>query len=482
MPENVITLASTTAPQLRLSYDSTYYTDLQTDSDGSITVTPTGTSGAVMPWKWGQHNGIVQQFPTTEAGHAFNITLYSATNPDSGASGRDDWVMRWGYNIAKGGGRSNSADHALAIEMENYWYQAGQGYWTEFHAAFTSKVDGNTRRLWSWLIDVETDDTCQMYFQSNTYEFRNFVEAGGTGEGTYLALGPTKNTTYKPIFYGTNDSSFLNGWTAGGAEIGVLKVNASDQIELGSTTYGTYIPKTLQIGFGTGQSGAQAAIYASTAGSKASAILLNNAGTTAGTGAVIECGWGDASTKLRFGMVNGNSFVVDSYAASTWTNRLTLSNAGLLTLTGGLTLGGVITQSAASANHLMTSSTGTNTVYTKYSNTGGDLYIGRNGSAGGLLTGSDNYAGVINVGGAHPLQMGTNGTLYLTLSIGGSLVLGTAALSTSATNGFLYITSCAGTPTGVPTAYTGRVPLQYDSTNNKLYIYDGGWIATPALT
>jgi hypothetical protein len=56
----------------------------------------------------------------------------------------------------------------------------------------------------------------------------------------------------------------------------------------------------------------------------------------------------------------------------------------------------------------------------------------------------------------------------------GNVIVGTAALATNATNPFLYITSMAGTPTGVPTGYTGRVPLVFDSTNNKLYVYSGG--------
>lgn len=54
-----------------------------------------------------------------------------------------------------------------------------------------------------------------------------------------------------------------------------------------------------------------------------------------------------------------------------------------------------------------------------------------------------------------------------------------SALATNATNGFLYIRACAGTPTGVPaTAFTGHVPVCIDSTNNKMYIYSGGaWVA-----
>lgn len=57
-----------------------------------------------------------------------------------------------------------------------------------------------------------------------------------------------------------------------------------------------------------------------------------------------------------------------------------------------------------------------------------------------------------------------------------SVAIGSAALSTSATDGFLYIPTCAGTPSGAPTAITGLAPLIIDSTNNKLYFYtNGAW-------
>jgi hypothetical protein len=71
-----------------------------------------------------------------------------------------------------------------------------------------------------------------------------------------------------------------------------------------------------------------------------------------------------------------------------------------------------------------------------------------------------------------------NGSTALTLNSSNSLVLGSAAIATTATDGFLYIPGCAGTPTGTPTAQTGRVPLVVDTTNNKLYFYSGGsWVA-----
>ena len=63
-----------------------------------------------------------------------------------------------------------------------------------------------------------------------------------------------------------------------------------------------------------------------------------------------------------------------------------------------------------------------------------------------------------------------------------SAVLGNVALQTTDTDGFLYIASCSGAPTGVPTANTGRVPMVYDTLNDKFWFYNGSWKSpkTPA--
>lgn len=65
----------------------------------------------------------------------------------------------------------------------------------------------------------------------------------------------------------------------------------------------------------------------------------------------------------------------------------------------------------------------------------------------------------------------------------GNLAVGNAALATTDTVGYFMIPSSAGAPTGVPADIpTGQVALHFDSTNNKLYVYDGGWLSTAALT
>lgn len=57
----------------------------------------------------------------------------------------------------------------------------------------------------------------------------------------------------------------------------------------------------------------------------------------------------------------------------------------------------------------------------------------------------------------------------------GNFSVGTAALATNAANGFLYIATCAGTPTGTPAAKTGLVAIIYDTSANKIWVYNGAW-------
>lgn len=57
-----------------------------------------------------------------------------------------------------------------------------------------------------------------------------------------------------------------------------------------------------------------------------------------------------------------------------------------------------------------------------------------------------------------------------------------AALALNATTGHQYMPTCAGTPTGVPQAYTGRAAFVYDTTANRIWVYNGSWRSTAALT
>ena len=59
-------------------------------------------------------------------------------------------------------------------------------------------------------------------------------------------------------------------------------------------------------------------------------------------------------------------------------------------------------------------------------------------------------------------------------STGNVVAGGSVALATTATDGFLYVPTCAGIPTGTPTAITGMAPVVVNTAANKLYFYSGG--------
>jgi hypothetical protein len=86
---------------------------------------------------------------------------------------------------------------------------------------------------------------------------------------------------------------------------------------------------------------------------------------------------------------------------------------------------------------------------------------------------SANY-GWVGSGNASNFAVKSNNTIRMVFPFGGSTVVGTAALATNATDGFLYVPTCAGQPTGTPTTQTGTAPIVVDTTNNKLYFYSGG--------
>lgn len=88
----------------------------------------------------------------------------------------------------------------------------------------------------------------------------------------------------------------------------------------------------------------------------------------------------------------------------------------------------------------------------------------------GVATSASGKPLVLSVGSNSPVIFDTNGNSLFGPASG----ITTSALATSATNGFPYVPTAAGTPTGTPTAYTGRAPLMVDSTNGLLYFYSGG--------
>lgn len=97
-------------------------------------------------------------------------------------------------------------------------------------------------------------------------------------------------------------------------------------------------------------------------------------------------------------------------------------------------------------------------------NTNPTFLLGNTGSGQAIIGGLTN----------HDVVHRSNNTDRLTLTAGGNFVCSAGALATTATDGFIYVPTCAGTPTGTPTGYTGAAPIVVNTTNNKLYFYSGG--------
>ncbi len=100
-----------------------------------------------------------------------------------------------------------------------------------------------------------------------------------------------------------------------------------------------------------------------------------------------------------------------------------------------------------------------------------DIFAGNGGAttgsggavsaASGAATGGDNNGGNINL-----LPGVGHGTGHQ-----GNVVVN-GVIATTDNGGFLVIPKCAGAPTGTPSSGGSMV---YDTTNNKLYVYNGGW-------
>ncbi len=84
---------------------------------------------------------------------------------------------------------------------------------------------------------------------------------------------------------------------------------------------------------------------------------------------------------------------------------------------------------------------------------------------------SGDFLNYMNQGGTSLFKVDKDGHL----KTGAGINIATASGSTSMTNGFVYIPSGAGAPTGTPTAISGTVPLYYNTTTKKMYAYSGGW-------
>jgi len=185
---------------------------------------------------------------------------------------------------------------------------------------------------------------------------------------------------------------------------------------------------------------------------------------------------------------SGSSLIVRGGNGST-------GSGGGITLSGGAatagssTLGGSVTINPGGSNR--SSAGSTTTIMGGYNNhatgTGGTMTLQGGGTAGSGTAGTVIVRGGMSDGsgtaGTVQLRYGNSagGSIGLQVDAAGNVSIGKAALSTSATDGFLYNETCAGTPSGTPTSFTGRAATILDSTNSLAYWYNSGWKAVSSV-
>jgi hypothetical protein len=213
----------------------------------------------------------------------------------------------------------------------------------------------------------------------------------------------------------------------------------------------------------TGASTANYGGYYKASGATTNYSLFTEAGSATAVPLVVKLAGSQSADALQ--IQNSSASVLSRFDAS------------------GRLVGQIYTQDTATLLQNVRSSDSLDNIHLTGTGTTGSLRVGY--SAGVIEVGNGSLAINSNQNGSNPavtLSTATWNTITLTtystgatIITGGSVVISSAALATTATDGFLYIPSCAGTPTGVPTTYTGRVPVIYDTSNDKLYIYRGGW-------
>ena len=122
-----------------------------------------------------------------------------------------------------------------------------------------------------------------------------------------------------------------------------------------------------------------------------------------------------------------------------------------------------------------------------------EVYGGASGTVTNIQAGNASTGFVFGIDGSNNCQVRTaqnvamlfytNATQRMQISADGNVFVGTAALATTATAGFPWIPSCAGIPTGAPTApYTNAAAMVVDTTNNRLYVRVGSTWRYATLT
>lgn len=352
-----------------------------------------------------------------------NVTITLGGTPVGSLLNAVSLTMGWSGQLApsRGGTGVNNGTNALTIPATGTAVlgTGTSGYISYWDGTNSQTANAGATSFWS-------------YSGGAGSTFRN----DANDSTRFSIINATSNTAAKSVFYTSTNSSLttnvsIQAFSAGYTSVGLFQAGSGGLF--GVLTNGLYIGtlNNTSLYFGTNNT--------------ARGVILNTGEFILGASAVVS-----------------GEYV--SFQKST--------NGGVFTRIKNGTAG----TAAYSAYLVTTSSNESGGLYgfsSSYSTSGGFIALTTVLASGASMTGGIN----IVTKGNHQMSFWTNDTKRVIVPNVGGLVVGTAALATTATDGFLYIPTCAGTPTGTPTTQTGTVPLIFDTTNKKLYIYAGGaWI------
>jgi hypothetical protein len=302
------------------------------------------------------------------------------------------------------------------------------------------------------------------------------VVGAGAGTGN-ITLGSSSGTQTVLIGSGAGVSSVSVGnVTTAGSTVSIAgaatATGITDTVNIGTgNTVGTGI-KSIHIGDGT-PAGTNTVVIGSVANTANTTTIQGGNGTAAialtpQTTGTIVIGASGGTGNITLGSSSGTQTILIGNGAgvssvsigNVTTAGSTVNIAGAATATGITDTINIGTGNPAG--------TGTKTIH-----------IGDGTPAGGNTITIGSTAGTsatsIQSGTGNIVLAPTGATSIIKNNTVNSVVLANAALSTSATVGFTYIPTSAGAPTGVPATQTGTVALEYDTTNNKMMVYNAAW-------
>jgi hypothetical protein len=363
-------------------------------------------------------------------------------------SARKDVVWAMGYNYGPGG-RLDSSDAGIGLKFETFYYEAGITTRTagfEYHLEVTDTAGAVHRPIYSWWPRDGLSGSTFRY-QADSFTFRPFDTNHPYTTATdavQLSFGAVGSPTTQLLF---NQKTLLN-WAVSrnaGANIITVKDNAgTGGLSMSVSTGDAFVMTALgglQI---TGAAGAGSGSFPNTS--------LGVSCTTAGGGAPADGARGVYVLHVN-NAYSGTFYLFDSIGRAD-------DNVVRVKTDQAANKAGFVAQITSGS---------TNDAYYRSERASSTSATWTWGSKG-----SDNSFRLskgVALGTTDALQIDTNR----------NVVFGSAALATSATDGFVHVPTTAGTPTGVPTSFTGRAPILIDTTGSKLWAYIGGAWKSVAL-